>query len=181
MTAFSVGGIGTGIGERLTAFVDLLVKSVPRKIQPLGRSREDDSSDSNLGKKLRVLGPPMMFCLIYLAMVLSGLFSRFSLYARFDARYDEFNSWIQCIFENYYDNYTSDLDASTPSGVVTSYLDVDQRQVYAYAACGESPPAAVSLGALMWFFFSMFGHPLMIALIFMKFDNLKRLCDVCCG
>jgi hypothetical protein len=124
--------------------------------------------------RLKILAAPTLFSLVYLSMVVGGLYGRFELYETYDSRWHVFNRWIQCIFENYYNNYTADLEAS---GSVDSaaYFDMDARQEFAYAVCDVEPESPVSDSAIIWFFVCIFGYPMWVSIVFMKPKFVKIL------
>ena len=119
--------------------------------------------------RTKVLMAPLIFSIGYLCLVVGTLYARFSLYENYDHRWTIFSTWIQCIFENYYNIYTSNLEVTGAGNAdIEEYYDAELRQEFAYGVCGEAPRSTVSFAAIVWFFISVFGYPLWVGLVYMK-------------
>jgi hypothetical protein len=137
-------------------------------------SRDGADFTMSVAERVRVLAPPLMLSTAYLVMTVGANYGRFAFYESSEQRHNVFNRWIQCIFENYYNNYTADLEASD-SVDSADYFDMDARQEFAYAVCDVEPQGTLSKAAIVWFLISMIGHPFVIGIIFMKREYVWNL------
>lgn len=136
--------------------------------------REGEDFSNQMMKRVKVLAAPLAFSAVYLGMVTGGLFARFSLYVNYHHRLEVFNDWVGCIFEHFFNIYSDQLSPGQ------DYYDTEARQQFAYDACGTSPASGLSIGVVIWFFFCIFGYPVIISIMFMKRANLKKLCCMLC-
>jgi len=180
----SVVGSSAKVHPIQGASVTSYTTNVASSSQELARDSADEEreGDDYLSRsvlvRVRRLVPGMLFAAVYLVMAIGALYARFLLHHNGDRNWNVFQTWIQCIFENFYDGYTTEIEFSDDFST-DSYFDIEARQQFAYETCGFAPKGSVKFAAIVWFFVSIFGHPIVISLIYMKWAGLLRLLCAC--
>ncbi len=149
--------------------------AVPAVMESNGVEDEGVGALADLGDKIRILTAPLLFSVVFLVMAVGAMYGRFALFVTFNERLANMDAWVACIFESYFNEFSSHVQLRR-EGFVDMYNDVAARQAFAYATCGENPKSTVHVAIILWFFFSTFGHALIVSIIFSKPKYVQKLC-----
>ena len=130
--------------------------------------------------RLYKLRQPLLFIMVFAVSIYGVCSARWELYMSVRKRDEIFAEWIICIFTQYFNGYTDQLNPSA-SNYDTLYTDTTLRDNYAHHMCGDSPKALIPLYEIIWFYFGIFGHPLIAAIVFLKPRLVQKFFYKCCG
>ena len=103
------------------------------------------------------------------------------MYVTYDERNAIFADWTTCLFNQFYNGYTNQLDANNPDYDML-YGDAQLRDDYAHKICGDSSRSIIALYEILWFYFGIFGHPLIAGILFTKYKNFSNcFTTTCCS
>ena len=135
----------------------------------------------NLTQRVKALQSPLLFVGGFLICAFGLWVGRLVLLLNEDSIQDNFESWTQCIFSNYFDGYSDSLLLGEHQG---GYHDVVARDTYAQSLCNESPTERASyVGVAVWFYIGAFGNSIFVFCAYLRARDIHKALFMCltCG